>query len=382
MLSTSLYWRLSAFYFFFFGALGALVPYWGPYLKALGFSAAEIGELMALLAASRIIAPNLWGWVADHYGRRMPIVRLTAFLTIVCFVGVFVDHSYWWLALVMSAFSFFWNASLPQFESNTLLHLGKHINRYSRLRLWGSIGFIVTVMSIGQALQSFDVILIVPLSLAILFTGIWLSSLTVPEYPLPPEDHAPVSLLKVLRQPVVIALLLGCFLMQASHGVYYAFYSIYLREADYSPLWVSSLWSLGVVAEIGVFWIMHTLMHRFAAATLLLVSLLLAALRWVVIGAFVDNALLLIFGQLLHAASFGVYHAASIHLIHQHFRGKLQVRGQALYSSLSFGAGNALGTLISGYTWDLWGPQTTFNLAALMALLGFAIGWLWLQQDN
>ena len=375
------YWRLSSFYFYYFAALGALAPYWPLYLQAQGFSAAAIGELLAIIAMTRIIAPNVWGWLADHYGRRMPVVRLAGFCAMLGFSGVFFGSDYWWLALSMGLFSFFWNAALPQFEANTLSHLAADSHRYSHIRVWGSIGFILAVMGLGKALESWPVTM-VPYAVFGLFAGLWLVSMSVPEYPYahPHSEHLPLH--RILRRPAVAALLSACFLMQAGHSAYYAFYSIYLKDWGYSPTFISVLWSFGVVAEVVLFLFMHRLLQRFGARRLLLASLLLAALRWTVIAHSVESWLILGLVQTLHAASFGIYHAASIHLILRYFHGRHQAKGQALYSSLTFGAGNAVGTLTSGYMWDLWGAVVTFTAASFLCILGFGIGWRWVREDE
>lgn len=368
------YWRLSTFYLFFFASLGALLPYWALYLDSLGFGAAAIGELMAFIMATKIIAPNVWGWIADHTGRRMAIVRIASFLAAAAFAGVFFGSSYGWLALVMMGFSFFWNASLPQFEATTLNHLGDRSHHYSRIRLWGSIGFIVTVAGLGPLLDRYGVTLLPPVLLA-LFTGIWLASLVVPERDAPPFAGSHERLTHVLRRPEVISLLVVCFLMQASHGPYYTFYSIYLQEHGYSRGAIGQLWALGVIAEVGVFLVMHRLLPRFGLRGLLLSGLALASLRWILIGAFVESLPVLMMAQLLHAASFGIYHATAIQLIHRYFVGRHQGRGQALYSSLSFGAGGAVGALYSGYLWDSGGPMVTFALAAAISGIALLIAW-------
>src|SRR3989344_2807314 len=129
-------WPLSGFYFFYFAVLGALVPYWGLYLQSIGFSPADIGSLMALLMVSRIVAPNLWAWIADRRDTRMAVVRLSALLATVAFVGVFLGRSFWWLALVMLVFSFFWNASLPLLEVFVMNHTAARPGAYGRVRLW------------------------------------------------------------------------------------------------------------------------------------------------------------------------------------------------------------------------------------------------------
>lgn len=373
------YWRLSSFYLFYFASLGALVPYWGLYLKGEGFSALAIGELMALIMLTKVISPNVWGWIADHTGRRMAIVRLGALCAAISFIGVFFNHAYAGLAVTMLVFSFFWNASLPQFEATTFSHLGAETHRYSSIRLWGSVGFIIAVALLGLLIQ-WTGAGVLPWVLLMLFAGIWVASLFVPEQPGGQLELDVRPLRDVLLRPEVAALLAVCFLMQASHGPYYTFYTIYLEEHGYASGLIGMLWALGVLAEVGVFMVMHRWVPRFGVGRLLQASLLLAALRWVLIGTQVAHLPVLVFAQLLHAASFGVYHAAAIQLIHQYFTGRHQGKGQALYSSLSFGAGGALGSYYAGLGWDSLGPAGVFGIAALLNLLAWGLAWRYLPR--
>jgi PPP family 3-phenylpropionic acid transporter len=362
-----IYWRLSGFYLFYFASLGALVPYWSLYLQSLDFSVTRIGQLIAILMATKIVAPNIWGWIADHTGQRMTIVRMASLLAAIAFTAVFVADSFWWMALVMAVFSFFWNASLPQFEATTMSHLGADTHRYSGIRLWGSVGFIIAVAGLGPLLGRYGTGLL-PVVLMVLFVGIWLSSLSVPESAAGhlPLDQAPLG--QVLKRPAVLALLGVCFLVQASHGPYYAFFSIYLESHGYSTGVIGQLWALGVVAEIIVFLLMPRLLPRYGARRLLLFAVGLTSVRWLLIAGYADNWLIITLAQTLHAASFGLYHAVLIYLVHALFTGAHQGRGQALYSSLSFGAGGAAGSLVSGYLWTGIGPEAMFQLAAVASL--------------
>jgi len=358
-----------------------LVPYWSLYLHWEGFSASQIGELTAILLASRIVAPNVWGWIADHQGQRMRIVRSASFAAMLAFAGIFIDQSYLWVAGTLLLFSFFWNASLPQFEVTTLQHLGEHSDHYSKIRVWGSVGFIVIVMSLGWLLEVFDPG-IVPVALLLSTAGIWLVSLMVPESASRHMSLEQVSLGELLKRPAVIAFLAMCFLAQASHGPYYTFYTIYLEQYGYGRGLIGQLWALGVFAEVVIFLFMHRWLPRFGLRYVLLVSLLLSALRWMLIALFPQNLPVLIFAQLLHAASYGTYHAAAIAWVHRHFIGKTQGRGQALYSSVSFGAGGALGSLISGYLWLTPGPMWTYFLASGLTVFAFLIAFIWLKEDD
>ncbi len=368
------YWRLSGFYFFYFASLGALLPYWNPYLKSQGFDSFQIGLLMAIVLGTKIVAPNIWGWIADRCGRRMMIVRLASLLSVFCFSGVFLSSGYGWLIVVMVSFSFFWNASLPQFEATTMNHLKANTSVYNSVRMWGSVGFVILSVGLGYLID-WQGTGIVPVILWLLFAMIWLSSLIVPECATgqSPGEYQPLR--SVLARKEVRALLLGCFLIQVSHGPYYTFYSIYLEESGYQTGLIGQLWALGVIAEIVMFIFMVRLLPLLGSRNLMLAAFLLTTVRWVLLALFVDHLVVLVLVQVLHAASFGIVHAVAIHLIHQYFTGHNQGKGQALYSSLSFGAGGAIGSLYSGLIWESLGPVWVYLIAALFALSAFYVAW-------
>lgn len=375
------YWRLSAYYLFYFGSLGALVPYWGLFLQSRGFDALAIGQLMAILVGTKIVAPVIWGHLVDASGRRMPLVRLAALAAALVFGGVFIAHGFWAMALAMTLFSFFWNASLPQLEAVTFNHLGTRVVHYAGIRLWGSVGFILVVGALGVQLEwsSLDA---VPVWVGVLFVGLWLSTLLIPDSPPARSEGQSPSLKGLFSRVDVQAFFAACFLMQLGHGPYYAFYSIHLKAAGYSSTAVGALWSWGVIAEVAVFMVMHRLLPRLGARRVLLWSLGVAVLRWLMIGAFVELVWVQILAQAMHAATFGTFHAAAIHLVHHYFAGRTQGRGQALYNSLSFGAGGAVGSLLGGMLWDGPGPMATFGVSAAASALGLLAVWRWVDLQR
>lgn len=371
------YARLSAFYLLYFALLGTLTPYWALYLRDLGFAAAQIGTLMALPQLTKLIAPNLWGWLADRTGRRLAVIRLGNFLAALIFCTVFWARDFASMAWLLVGFSFFWNAVLAQFEVVTLQTLSPHTERYSQVRLWGSVGFILSVTGVGQALDYGPVSLVPWVMLALLWL-LCLCTLVLPREVSGPAGHDPGGgLLDILRRPAVIVFFSCCFLMQLSHGPYYTFYTIYLDELGIGGGWTGTLWALGVASEVAAFVLMHRLIRRFQLEWILLVSLALTAMRWWMIATLADSVAMLVLAQTLHAASFGSFHAAAISWVHQCFGRRHAGQGQALYSSVGFGAGWAVGAWLAGRLWQTW-QGDTFLLASGAALLALVLGaWTW-----
>jgi MFS transporter, PPP family, 3-phenylpropionic acid transporter len=324
---------------------------------------------MATLAISKIVAPYLWGWVADRTGYHIRIVQLTSLLSLLCFLPLLWYDSFWSILWLKLLFSFFWNASLPQFEVVTLSQLGNDKDRYGQIRLWGSLGFIVTAAVVGGLFQTLSINFL-PLILLMIFSFIWLSTLPIEEHRSVVETDE--NILTVLKKPQVMALLVSSFFLQASHGPYYTFYSLYMESLDYSRLSIGLLWSLGVLAEVVLFMFMPRLLRVRAAAFWLAVAFALTCLRWVLMAWFSDVLILVILTQCLHAASFGLFHASSIHLIQEFFPDH-KGRGQALYASVSFGTGGALGSFFAGSLWESVSPHMTFMMAAVTAFIGLLV---------
>ena len=377
-LSKPVFQRLSLHYFFYFAVLGALLPYIGLYLQSLDFNAIEIGQLLAVLLATKVIAPNVWGWLADRSGLSMRWVRLATGLALFFGLGLLWFESFWGLFVTILFFSFFWHASLPQFESYTFGCLGDDKHRYGKIRLWGSIGFIASVLLIGWQLEHFSIAWL-PFDLLLLLTVVWLSTFLLKDKKRPNLPHLSSGFMQIIKQPAVLSLLVVSFLMQLSHGVYYAFFTIHLTELGYDKTTIAWLWALGVIAEVAVFYWMSRLFKHHTIRFLILLSLLLTVVRWLMNGYLADSLVWMLLAQLLHAASFGLFHAAAIHLIDDHFKGKHHGKGQAVFAASSHGLGGALGMLIAGYAWTIGGAELSYGLSAFAVVIAFAIAYRWVK---
>ncbi|GKT11774.1 MAG: MFS transporter, PPP family, 3-phenylpropionic acid transporter [Thiomicrorhabdus sp.] len=373
-----LFQRLSLHYFFYFSVLGALLPYIGLYFQSLGLNAIEIGQLLAVLLGTKIIAPNLWGWLADRSGLSIRWVRLATGLTLIFALGLLWFDSFWGLFFTILFFSFFWHASLPQFESYTFGCLGDEKHRYGEIRLWGSIGFIAAVLAIGWQVEHFSIAWL-PIDLFVLLAVVWLSSYLVKDRAHHRHENVSTGFIEIVKQPAVVSLLVVSFLVQLSHGVYYAFFTIHLSGLGYDKTTIAWLWALGVIAEVLVFYWMSLIFRTYPVRFLILLSIVLTMIRWMINAYLADSLVWMLFAQLLHAASFGLFHAAAIHLIDEHFKGKHHGKGQAIFAASSHGLGGALGMLMAGYAWSLGGAELSYGLSALAVLISFVIAYRWVK---
>lgn len=380
MTHQALHARLSGFYFFYYATVGAFMPYWSPYLEARGFSAAQMGIAYALMGVTRSIMPIAWGWWADISGKRINLIRWAVLVALGLFLCIPFADGVLGIAAFMVVYSIFWHALLSQFEVVALMHLLPYKGDYSRVRLWGSVGFVAAVLGLGPLLDLFG-ILPLPWLVSVLFAAMAISAWLVPEVPAPPVAAVePVPILQVLKRPAVQALLLACLLSQLSFAPYYNFFTLFLERHEYTRGMAGFLWALGVLAEIVLFLVMGRLITAVGARRLMLTVLAATALRWTLTPVVVDSLPLLIVLQLTHALTFGAYHSLAVYYIQQYFPGSMQGRGQAFYNAAAYGVGGSVGSLGSGYLWQHVSPEAVFFAAAIAALAGWWIAWRGLDR--
>ncbi|MFC6440508.1 MFS transporter [Bowmanella sp. JS7-9] len=363
---------LALVYFLYFAQLGVMTPYLGVFLDGRGFSSVQIGELLAMITLTRIVGPNLWAAIADKTGHYLPIVRGGSLLAVLSFTLMLLDNDYWGIAAALGLVMMFWTAILPQLEVITMTCVASDSGRYSRIRLWGSIGYIVFAVGVGYLLDVFSADIVVTVSVVIL-SGLFLSTLAIRAPDLRSDKQAGGDIWPKLRHPLFLTFLASAFLLQLSFGPFYGFFALYMLELDYSGQQTGWLIALGVIAEVLLFLKAGRIIARFGVRLVLLACSLLAALRWYLTAWHGDNIIWLVVAQLTHAATFGLAHATSVNFLHHYFGPRYQSRGQALYVSLAFGGGGAIGNLVAGHLWqDGAGATLTFSLAAVAGLLSAA----------
>lgn len=367
--------RLASFYLFYYATVGAFMPYWSPYLAARGFSPVQMGIAYALMGMMRTVVPLAWGTYADHHGGRIRLIRGASLAALILFLMIPFMPSVLWVGVVMMGYTVFWHALLPQFEAVTLSHLSAIGGDYARVRLWGSVGFIITVLGLGFLLDITG-ILWLPWLVGTFWLGMALSTWTVPE---PPAFHLNQaerpSIWAALKNPAALALLFACFCSQLSYAPYYNFFTLFLERHHYAHAYIGLLWAVGVVAEIVMFMMASRVIGDIGSRKVMLIALAATVMRWTATASAVDSLAVLLIAQMSHALSFGAYHAVAMHYVQRLFPGALQGRGQAVYNAVAYGIGGSIGSIASGYLWEGLSPEAVFYSAAAVALIGFWVAY-------
>lgn len=378
----SLFTRLSTSYFFYFAILGLISPYLSVFLDGKGFTSVELGEIFAILTATKIVAPSLWAILADKTGQKLLIIRLGALLALLSFILLFWLNSYWPISFCLALFSLFWTAILPQLEVFTLTSVRHSSKIYARIRLWGSLGFVALAVFAGQVMEYYTQIdssnSIVSsftnafvLMGSVILLGLLLSTMVIkPQRTVNKVQQQALAITDKLLEPRFVIFFISGVLLQISFGPYYGFFALFLRDLDYPGFAVGLLISLGVVAEILVFIFASNFFNAFSLKIILIFSLAATALRWFLVALYADSIWLLAFTQLIHAASFALFHSASMIFISEHFTSCQQSRGQAVYLGGVYGVGGAIGAYVAGILWlDGLGASTAFLTASASVLL-------------
>ena len=366
---------MRALFLSYFLFVGALSPYLTLYLHEVGLGVAAIGLVMSLSPGSRIVGPLAWGWLADRSASRNRVQRACSLISIAALIGLwFAGAEVGWIMLACAVLFFSTSGQMPIAEAIALEASGRDSGRYSRMRVWGSIGFIAGVVVTGPLFESAGIRWL-PGWLMVMMIAVLGCTWLLPEAPRRPPGPRPAPLWKALREPSKAAFFVSAFLMLYAHSVFYTFFSLYLETHGYSKAAIGLIWAVGVVAEIAMFYLQRPLFVRLSAEFLLGLSVAVAAVRFLLVGASGGELWLLVFTQLLHAITFGVHHTASQAILARWFGAEQQASAQALYVTIGYGLGGVLGGLGASWIWVAVSPAAAFYGAGVVAGLGCVAVW-------
>ena len=360
--------RLAFHYGAAFTVIGIHLPFWPVWLASRGLTPQEIGYVVAVGVAVKVVTNPLIAHVADRLGeRRRPMVVLAA-LSLIAFSGFAAADGFWAIMALTVCFFVVWAPIMPLVESLTMLSARAHRLDYGRIRLWGSLTFIVAAVGTGRLLVGRGEDLIMWLILV----GIALtvsSAYFVPDHRAPKATGGRPTVFAVLGDRTFVLFLLAAALIQASHSVYYAFGTIHWQRAGYGEDVIGWLWAEGVVAEIVLFVFGARLVASVGPARLIALGGAAGLVRWV--GTGLSDALpVLVVLQALHAFTFGAIHLGAIHFIASRVNPALSATAQSVYSAVVIGLGLGTAVLVSGQLYATFAGRAYLAMALIAALGG------------
>lgn len=357
---------LALSYFTYFFSYGIFLPFWGVWLKGEGIAPETIGMLLGAGLVARFLGSLLIAPRVKDPSHLVSALRLLALLTLAFAVGFCFGNGWGWLMLVIAGFNLFFSPLVPLTDALAATWQKQIRMDYGRVRLWGSLAFVIGSALTGQlvAVWGHNAILYsLIFSVLAMLLGMLLKPSVMPQGEARARSGTERSLWALLKEGPVWRFLLCVTLLQGAHAGYYSFGSIYWQEAGYSASTIGYLWSLGVVAEVIIFASSNVLFRRWNARNLLLLSACCGVLRWSLMAYSTELGWLLLI-QILHCGTFTVCHLAAMRFIAAR-QGQEVIQLQAVYSALAMGGGIAVMTVIAGFLFEHWQGGVFWGMAAV-----------------
>jgi len=376
--------RLRLFYFLYYGFVGAYLSYFAPYLRGLGFSGRQIGAVM--IASQLVAAPAAlaWGQLGDRLRSPSRALRLCALLALFCMAFLPFARTPLQVAAVLTLHALFGGAVVPLLDATTMQALrtalpaagGRTAPTYARTRLFGSLGFILSAQTVGLLLSARGerpADLLVPCLMLLFVAGYAVLSQFLPVVaPSGARPHLREAT-ALLRDRALLILLIACAIHWAVLTPYHLFFGVLVRDLGLPASLTGLSLALGVCAEVAAFFAFPLLERKLSLQLLFACSFAGTALRWLLLSR-ASSPVALASLQLLHALTFGLFWGCAVESLGRIVPSRLRATGQALFSALVFGAGNALGSGLSGLGYDSFGStRPLFALAAGLELIPLAL---------
>jgi PPP family 3-phenylpropionic acid transporter len=366
----SLKYIIASQYFLYFGVFGIFLPYFNLYCYHIGFTGFQIGALSALRSVTLVLFSLAWGVLADRFQIRRPIYILCNIASALIWIFYLFTENFWVMLIITGFYGMFYAPIISFLEAFSLDVLGTEKKSYGRLRMWGSIGFILVVISLGKIIDLFSVSLILVLILAGSLVQASIS-FKIPDINISKKDLFSSDTKSLLNIRVVIFLFCA-FLMLVSHGAYYGFFSIHLENLGYSNTFIGVAWAIASAAEIFLMIKSYRIFTCFSPEKILTLSFIVAAIRWFILF-FATSETIILISQLLHAVTYGTFHMASILYIDLLSPNKNKTLGQAINNAATYGLGLMVGFFLSGYLYENMDASFLFIISSLIAMAGGVI---------
>ncbi|QSQ27305.1 MFS transporter [Pyxidicoccus parkwayensis] len=357
---------LAGFYFLYYATVGIVLPFMPAYLKSLSLSATRVGLLLSIGPLVSLLAPPVWGYLADRTGRAARVLTGLACGATLAFSLLLVARSFPALVATLVTYAAFVSSFPPLIDSLAMHHVARTGHSYAHLRLFGSLGFIASSVAFGLWVTRVDHTLVVaPLVLLSLIIP-W--TLTLRDTAAPGPRPHPLAGLRLLRHVDLRWLLAATSLHWLACAPYHGSLSIHVMALGLSPAVVGLTAGAGVLAEVVVMALYPRLAGGLAPRHVLGFAFAMSALRWGGMALTSSAGVMLALAP-LHGLTFGAFYVACVAFLARRVPPELRASGQALFAAVTFGVGGLVGYATSGAVYDWLGGHRLFAVAAVLELV-------------
>lgn len=356
--------------------IGVHMPYLPVWLDWAGLSPSEIALLGSVPLFVRVLATPLAGFYADRWGRPALMVLILSWATFLAFVLLAQGRSFVFLLVATIVFACVWTPVLPLCETVSMGVVRRFGLDYGRMRLWGSVTFIITNVLGGWALERLGAPSIVWMIGALcLLSALAAHMLTASDASASVAQVgmvAPrISLSDVgslARQRSFLFFLLATGAVQSAHAVFYVFGILHWRANGISAEWAGALWAVSILFEVLLFAYSRAVLRWIGPVQLIALGCAAAIVRWVLMG--LDPSLLaLVPLQMAHALTYGASHLGAVHFLARTIPDHQLGTAQAIHAAVAGGIANGLVILSVGPLYESFGGRAYWAMA-LVALIG------------
>ena len=365
---------MSIVYFFYFAAVGAMTPYMTVYYHNLGLSGKEISVLMSALPVLLFVSQPIFAPLADRAGHRGRLLSRMMLAAAVSGLLLAVGKTFWALLPMVFLWSFISGPIAPLCDSIALGEVAATGTSYPRLRLWGSIGFLLVTTIAGRLYNSID------LRWSFVIYAVLLVVAVAAAQRLPADGvfaSRPVfgQMRQALKNGNLVVFLILSSILTLANAAHAAFFSIHFQSIGGSSGQLGLAWALAAMMEVPVWLVLGRVTDRFGAAPLMTFGALAYGVRYFLTGM-VTSPTVLLGLQLSQGLTMAVYFPTSVVFMGELMPKELRTSGQALLSLVNGGLATVVGNLAAGWIVDRWGTGLLYEVnggVATLAGLGFAI---------
>jgi MFS transporter, PPP family, 3-phenylpropionic acid transporter len=370
-----LFWRLAGFYAAYFLAIGIYLPYWPLWLNGKGLDPGEIGWVLAATFWVKVAAQPTIARIADLRGRTRGLTTALMVLSAAGFALLAGTDGFWPILVIAGITAACYQPVLPVMESVVLRQVDDHALDYGRVRLWGSVTFMIGTMGIGWWIEggaASSVVWIIAGAMGLVAVA---CALTPNNPGQPSKTRGATGLVKLFLTPAFVVFLLASALINTSHAVLYGFATLHWQDLGHGETLIGLFWAIGVVAEIALFAVAGRHRDKLGAVPLLMLAALGGAVRWPLL-AVTEGAVGLLAMQTLHGLTFGAGHLGAMAFLSRAIPAEQSATGQSFYYALIGGVVAGCMFLLAGELYARFAADAFLVMGALSVAGFFCAVWL------